>query len=161
MEEAEEWIDRSRQLGDDQATAFIAAYLYEKADLTRALEWSVRASDEGEVRGTSLVLSILAQQQRIIEMAPYLIRYLEADPEFQAVQRESIALFARFVGVAFAKEANADASLIWLERARTLGDPEAVRLLTPESDSSVGLSKQTSDGLIGSNQPPDLNRPRQ
>jgi len=161
MDEAEKWIVRSRQMGDDQATAFIAAYQYEKPDLTQALEWSVRASDEGEVRGTALVLSILGQQQRVIEMAPYLIRYLEADVEFQVLPRESIALFARLVGMQFAIESETDASLFWLEQAKALGDSEAARLLAPESDSTFGLSKQSHDGLLGSNLSQDFKRPRQ
>ena len=130
LDEAEQWIKRSQDMDDDQAVVVIAGHLHDE-DFTsvRALEWCKRASDEGDVRGTIFVIAILSQTERYIEMAPYLERTLETNPEFTEVTQESFALFARMAGLQFGVEGDFPASRSWLERSEQLGDPEAAGYL--------------------------------
>ena len=129
FDEAEQWIQRSKDMDDDQAVVLIAGDLFKAKD-PRALEWCTRASDEGDVRGTTLVISLLIQQKRYIEVAPYLERYIEMDPDFTVIEQENVALFSRFVGLSFGVEKDLTSSRSWLERSEQLGDPEAAGYLS-------------------------------
>jgi len=148
--ECEEWIARSQQMGDDQATVLIAVHLYEEGDLTRALEWAIRASDEGELRGTALVVSILAQQYRMMEMAPYLAKILQLDAGFEALSKDSLAVLAQLLGDQLAAEGDSIASEQWLERARALQDPQTGGSPYGEPSPNPGLSKKSDGGSLGS-----------
>jgi len=148
--ECEEWIARSQKMGDDQATVLIAVHLYEEGDLTRALDWAIRASDEGELRGTALVVSILAQQYRMMEMAPYLAKILQLDAGFEALSKDSLAVLAQLLGDQFAAEGDSIASEQWLARARALQDPQTGGSPSGELSSNPGLGKKSDGGSLGS-----------
>ncbi len=158
-DEAEEWIERSQDMGDDQALVFIAIYLKRAKD-PRALDWCIRASDQGDVRGTGLVISMLGEQERYVEMAPYLARYMETDPEFKAIDQEKVALFARFVGLGFGVENDLVACGLWLERSLELGDAEAAKHLAAlpavSVDSSSADPSDVSDAKDSATDPSRL-----
>ena len=132
LDEAEQWIKRSKDMGDDQAVPLIANYLIEVED-PRALEWCKRASGEGDIGGTALVVALLAQQESYIEMAPYLAAYIDADKELALIDQEGVAVFARMIGLQFGVERDFAASRSWLERSVQLGDPEAAGYLAMQA----------------------------
>ena len=59
-----------------------------------------------------------------MEMAPYLTRYLQSDPNFTVIPQESVAFFAHMISLSLAAEADTAASAYWKEQSIALGGPE-------------------------------------